>query len=138
MWRGLLEIFFQIDRVVAERGLRLGARGRERDGKLGFGARATFMPRPPPPAAALTSTGKPMSRAIASASASDVTPPSEPGTTGMPSFLAVRLGLDLVAHQADVLGLRADEMHVVLGEDFGKARVLGQESRSPDAPRRRR
>ena len=38
------------------------------------------------------------------------------------------LGLDLVAHQADVLGLGADELHVVLGEDFGKARVLRQEA----------
>ena len=52
---------------------------------------ATFMPRPPPPAAALTSTGKPIAFAIASASWSEVTPPSEPGTTGMPSRLAVRL-----------------------------------------------
>ena len=49
------------------------------------------MPRPPPPAAAFTSTGKPISRAIASASVSLVMPPSEPGTQGMPSALAVRL-----------------------------------------------
>ena len=31
MWRGRCEIFFEIDRVVAERGLRFGARGGERD-----------------------------------------------------------------------------------------------------------
>ena len=69
-----------------------------------------------------------MSSAILAASASDVTPPSEPGTTGMPSFLGGALGLDLVAHQADVLGLGADELHAVLGQDFGKARVLRQEA----------
>ena len=86
------------------------------------------MPRPPPPAAAFTSTGKPIALAIAIASSSGPTAPSEPGTTGMPSFLRGLLGLDLVAHQADVLGLRADEMQIVLGEDFGEAGVLRQEA----------
>ena len=38
------------------------------------------------------------------------------------------LGLDLVAHQADVLGLRADEGDAVLGENLGEARVLGEEA----------
>ena len=38
------------------------------------------------------------------------------------------LGLDLVAHQADVFGLRPDELHAVFGENFGKARILGQKS----------
>ena len=51
--------------------------------------RATFMPRPPPPDAALTSTGKPMSLAIRMACASSVMAPSEPGTTGIPRRLAV-------------------------------------------------
>jgi hypothetical protein len=46
---------------------------------------------PPPPAAALTSTGKPISRATLSASLSEVMPPSEPGTQGIPSRFAVRL-----------------------------------------------
>ena len=123
-----LEIFLEIDRVVAEGGLRLGARGRERVRAARPRSCATFMPRPPPPAAALTSTGKPIVLAIASASWSEVTPPSEPGTTGMPSRLRGALGLDLVAHQADMRGLRADEMDVVLVEDFGEARVLGQEA----------
>src|SRR5712691_10445874 len=36
--------------------------------------------------------------------------------------------LDLVAHQADVLRLGADELHVVLAQDFGEAGVLGQEA----------
>ena len=38
------------------------------------------------------------------------------------------LGFDLVAHQTDVLGLRADEMQVVLGKNFGKARIFRQEA----------
>ena len=38
------------------------------------------------------------------------------------------LGLDLVAHQADVLGLRTDECDLVLVEDIGEPRVLGQEA----------
>ena len=64
------------------------------------------MPRPPPPAAAFTSTGKPISRAIASASLSFVTPPSEPGTQGMPSDLAVRLAsiLSPISRMCSALG----------------------------------
>ena len=34
MWRGLLQIFFEIDRIVAEGGFGLGARRRERHGEL--------------------------------------------------------------------------------------------------------
>ena len=59
--------------------------------KAASGVRATFMPRPPPPEAAFTSTGKPMSLAMRMASTSSVTPPSEPGTQGIPRRLAVRL-----------------------------------------------
>ena len=53
----LLQIFLQIDRVVAEGGLGFRARGRERGRQARDAPRATFMPRPPPPAAALISTG---------------------------------------------------------------------------------
>jgi hypothetical protein len=45
-----------------------------------------------------------------------------------PPLLRRLLGFDLVAHQADVLGLRADEMQIMLGEDFGEAGILGQEA----------
>ena len=38
------------------------------------------------------------------------------------------LGLDLVAHQADVFGLWPDEMQIVIGEDFGKAGVFRQKA----------
>ncbi len=43
-------------------------------------------------------------------------------------LLGGALGGDLVAHQADVLGPRSDEVHIVLGENFGKARVLGKKA----------
>ena len=52
---------------------------------------ATFMPRPPPPAVALISTGKPIALATFIASGSLVDGAVGAGTTGMPSFLAVSL-----------------------------------------------
>ena len=51
----LREIFLEIDRVVAEGG-RASVRAVRALGQI-VGVRATFMPRPPPPAAALISTG---------------------------------------------------------------------------------
>ena len=89
---------------------------------------ATFMPRPPPPAAAFTSTGKPISRPIASASASDVMPPSEPGTTGMPSRLAVRLASILSPIRRMCSARGPMKWTSCSLEDFGEARVLGEEA----------
>jgi hypothetical protein len=49
------------------------------------------MPRPPPPAEALTITGKPTCRAHSTASASDAMMPSDPGNIGTPAcFMAAR------------------------------------------------
>ena len=46
------------------------------------------MPLPPPPAAAFTITGKPISRAMRSTSSgSSGKAPSEPGTVGTPTFI---------------------------------------------------
>ncbi len=87
----LFEIFFEIDRVVAEGRLGFGCAPWHSASDRSSGVRATFMPRPPPPAAALISTGKPISRAIFIASSSSVTAPGEPGTQGMPSARTVRL-----------------------------------------------
>ena len=53
----IAEIFLDIDGVVAERGLRLAARLADLAFELGPRSVTTFMPRPPPPDAALTSTG---------------------------------------------------------------------------------
>ncbi len=51
------EILLEIDGVVAEGGLGLGARGLATQSRGRSASCATFMPRPPPPAAALISTG---------------------------------------------------------------------------------
>ena len=48
------------------------------------------------------------------------------------------LGLDLVAHDADMLGLGADEGDVVLLQDLGEAGVFRQEAVARDGSRRRR
>ena len=122
------EIFLEIDGVVPEGGLGLGARGGERRATAPPRERATFMPRPPPPAAALISTGKPMSRAIDSASASEVDAALGARHHRDAEPLGGALGLDLVAHQADMGGLRADEVDAVLVEDLGEARVLREEA----------
>ena len=53
----LLEVLLDVDGVVAEGGPGLGAGGRQRHRQIVFGVRATFMPRPPPPAVALMITG---------------------------------------------------------------------------------
>ena len=89
---------------------------------------ATFMPRPPPPAAAFTSTGKPIAlrdrhRVVVGADRA-----VGAGHHGNAELLGGLLGLDLVAHQADVLGLRPDEMQIVLGEDLGEAGVFRQKA----------
>jgi hypothetical protein len=83
----LLQVFFDVNGVVSKCG---GSNARSRAVDSSAAERTTFIPRPPP-AAALIKTGKPISPAILVASASEAMPPSEPGTTGMPSFLAVRL-----------------------------------------------
>ena len=49
--------------------------------------RTMRMPRPPPPAEALTIMGNPTCRAHSSASPSDAMTPSEPGRIGTPAFL---------------------------------------------------
>ena len=48
------------------------------------------MPRPPPPAAALMITGRPMSLAILRPRSSLSTGPSLPGSTGTPAFFITR------------------------------------------------
>ena len=68
-------------------------------------ARTTCMPRPPPPAVALISTGKPISRAIAAAWAPSRSGPSEPGTQGTPSFCMVSLAMILSPMRAMCSGV---------------------------------
>ncbi len=86
------------------------------------------MPRPPPPATALISTGKAdlvgeldrlglaADRPVAAGNGRDAELPGR------------GLGDDLVAHQADMLGRRADEDEAVLLDHLGEVGVLGQEA----------
>ena len=86
------------------------------------------MPRPPPPAAALSMTGKPTSRANRSASCvgADAAVGARHGRNA--EFDGGALGGDLVAHQADMLGPRTDKLHIVIGENFGETGVLREKS----------
>ena len=69
-----------------------------------------------------------MEAATLSASASSPIAPSEPGTHGNSEPRRRPPGRDLVAHDADMLGLGADEGDFVLFENIGEAGVLGQEA----------
>ena len=67
-------------------------------------------------------------RRPARASSSVGTAPSEPGHAGHAERLHRLLGGDLVAHQPDVLGGRADEGEAVVLDDLHEGRVLGEEA----------
>ena len=85
------------------------------------------MPRPPPPAAALTSTGNPIFDATARA-LREVGHRAVASRHAGKSGLGRRLsGADLVAHHPDVLRKRSDERDAVLVDDLRKGGVLGQE-----------
>ncbi len=122
-----LKVFFQIHCVVAERCLGFAARRCERNAEIGLRVRDLHAA----PAAArgrLDQHGKTdAARKLARLALGGDT---AVGARHHRNAEAHRraLGFDLVAHQADVFGPRPDEVHVVLAEDFGKARVLGQES----------
>ena len=128
MWRGRSQIFFEIDRVVAEGGL--GFRARASPARWRVRRRAAHDLH-----AASAAAGRRLDQHRIADLAGDL------GGFRVGANAAIRarhhrnaerlggaLGLDLVAHQADMLGLRADEVHAVLGEDFGKARVLRQKA----------
>ena len=54
---GAAQKLLDIDRIVAERGLGFALLAVRYATSISSGLRATFMPRPPPPAAALMRTG---------------------------------------------------------------------------------
>ena len=67
------------------------------------------MPRPPPPATALTITGKPTLLAHFCASSTSFITPSDPGRMGTPLFFIVARALVLFAHSANDFRRRSDE-----------------------------
>ena len=99
---GAAHVAFEEDRIVAE-------------GRAGFAPRlgqplansaalrTTRMPRPPPPKAALTISGKPMRRATRSAWRGSAMGSSVPGTVGMPARCASWRAARLVAQQFEQL-----------------------------------
>ena len=89
---------------------------------------ATRIPRPPPPADALISTGKPNSWASETAWASFSISPSLPGTVGTFDFLGQLAGGVFVAHQGHGLVRGTDELNVATAADIGKMRVFGQKT----------
>src|SRR6185312_10156259 len=119
----LAEIFFDIDGVIAERGLRFRACGGKGGRKIGFAARDLHAA----PAAAcrgFNQHGKAdflrdLLRLVVVGNAAL-------GAWHDRNAEALRgaLRLDLVAHDADMLGRRANEADLVIAQDFRKARVL--------------
>ena len=69
-----------------------------------------------------------MSLAMRMASASSRNAALRARDAGDAEALCGALGLDLVAHDADMLGLRADEGDVVMLQHLGEAGVLGEEA----------
>ena len=117
-----------VERAVAERRLRLAPRRRDRLGERRAASRATRMPLPPPPADALTRTGKPISRAAAAMPASLWSAGVRPGTTGTPACsISARAPIfDPIA--LDRLGRRADEDQAGVRAGLGERRALRQEA----------
>ena len=123
----LLQIFFQIDRGVAERRFGFVGRGRQRQHQVVGGLRHLH--------AASAAAGGRLHQHRKADRLRDrhrvvVGTDRAVGARhhGNAELLRGFLGLDLVAHQTDVFGLGPDEMQIVLGEDFGEARVFRQKA----------
>ena len=86
------------------------------------------MPRPPPPAEALISTGKPISWAIRSASLFVVDQPVAAGHDRHLGFAGQLAGRVLVAQLGHRLGRGADEVDVATAADFVEVGVLGEKA----------
>ncbi len=123
----LLQVFLQIDRGIAERGLGLVGCGRQRHHQI-VGRLRDLHAAPAAPGGSLYQHGKAdrlrNRHRVVVGSDTAVRARHHGNAEPLRGFL----GFDLVAHQTDVLGLRADEMQVMLGEDFDEAGILGQEA----------
>ena len=110
------EIPLAEDGGVAERRLGLAGGGGERLVQCSPRSRTTRIPRPPPPAAALTRSGKPSSAA------------SPVGTTGTPASFGDPLRGELVAAQPQRLGRRPDPREAGRADRLGEVGVLREEA----------
>ena len=123
----LAQVLLEVDGRVAERRLRLAARGGERVRQVG-GAQGDLHA-----ASAAARGGLHQDReADLMADAQALLVGGDRAGRARHAGDAERergfLGLDLVAHDPDVLGLGADEADAVVLEDLGEARVLRQEA----------
>ncbi len=123
----LLQVFFQIDRGIAERRFGFIGRGRQRQQQVISGLRHLH-------AATAAAGGR-----LHQHRKADLPGDRHRVVVGADRAVGARhhgnaepfcgfLGLDLVAHQADVLGLGTDEVQIVIGQDFGEAGVFRQEA----------
>ena len=123
---GMGEIFLEIDGVVAECRARLVAGGDERRLELVLEQRELH--------ATAAAAGRSLDQHRIADVARDgpglleIADRARPRHHRDAQFDRRFLGPDLVAHQPDMLGGRADKGDVVLLEDLGEAGVLGQES----------
>ena len=122
-----LQIFLEIKRIVAERGLGLGTRRNERRGKLAF--------RRDDPHAAAAAAGRRLEHQRIADVARQIVgfrigadAAVGAGHDRNAEFLGGAFGRDLVAHQSDMFGAGSDEVQIVLGENLGKPRVLGEKA----------
>ena len=90
--------------------------------------RATRMPRPPPPAAALISTGKPSWWAKRHGLGLALDQPLAAGHGGNVDFLGQFSGGVLVAHQGHRLVRGPDELDLATAANLGEMRILGQKT----------
>ena len=121
------EVLLHVDLVVAEGGLGLGARGRQRKAEVGRRLRHLH--------AAAAAAGGRLDQHRKAHRLGDLhrLGLARHGAVGAghdrnAEALGRLLRLDLVAHDADVLRRRADEGDLVLFEDLGEARIFRQEA----------
>jgi hypothetical protein len=121
------QVFFQIHGVIAERRFGFRARGRERDRQVRRGV------------GDLHAAAAAACRRLHQHRKADVARGRErilvrfdsavgAGDHRDAELLRGALRFDLVAHQPDVLRLGSNEVYAVLGQDLGKAGILGQET----------
>src|SRR6202044_511725 len=124
-WLG--EVFLQIHGIIAECGPRLDLRRTDCPGNV-VGPKRNLHPAATPTCRGLDDDR--IADLVGDLARFDFVPYAAFGSrdTWESEPLSGALGLDLIAHQADVFSFRADECDLVLVENIREARVLGQKT----------